>query len=74
MDIYEVLAAFEPAFRVANRTDETGKFLRPDYREALVAVWEDILVAYSTKLHNQPPVPSVNLNVALAQRVRTQKN
>lgn len=74
MDIYEILAAFEPAFAVANRTDETGKFLRPDYREALMFVWEDILVAYGVKMSSQPPVPSLNLNVALAQRVRAQKN
>lgn len=70
MEPDEILAALAPAWAVANRTDDEGTFLRPDYREALVHAWEDISVAYSVK-RKAMVEPSMNLNVAMARRGRS---
>lgn len=69
MTIEQVLRAMQPAWKLANRTDDDGKFLRPDYRQALVDVWEDIVVANHT-YQKQQYDPSMNLNVASAKLPR----
>lgn len=61
----EILDAMRPAWNLANRTDDSGKFLRPDYREALVHVWEDIVVASSRKDRGEEL--HLNLNVAMTK-------
>jgi hypothetical protein len=65
LTLQEVLNALAPAWRLANKTDESEKFLMPDYRRALVEVWEDIVVAAASK--DRSPEAWSNLNVAMTK-------
>lgn len=69
MELDEILAALEKAWTFANETDAEDRFVRPDYRRALVEAWEDISVAYSVKRRTMV-APSINLNVAMVRRGR----
>ncbi|QDH91767.1 hypothetical protein SEA_PHRAPPUCCINO_92 [Mycobacterium phage Phrappuccino] len=60
-----LLDAFAPAWRLANCTNESGTFLRPDYRAALAEVWEDIVAAAGAK--QKAPEAWMNLNVAMTK-------
>jgi hypothetical protein len=69
LTLEEILEALKPAWRLANRTAEDGTFLRPDYRAAVDAVWEDLVIAAGMK-HDREPQPGsfhYSLNVAMTR-------
>lgn len=68
MTLDEILEALGPAWKFANKTDEHGQFLRPDYRRGLDEAWTDICVAHATKVANLPKDPFPSLNVAMVRR------
>lgn len=65
LTLQEILVAFGPAWKLANKTDDNGTFVMPDYRRALTEVWEDIVVAAAGK--DRSPEAWSNLNVAMAK-------
>ena len=62
----EVLEALKPAWALANKTDDEGVFLRPDYRQALDDAWTDIVVAVEARHRREAKLTApLPLNVAM---------